>query len=707
MHLANRRARWPLLACLGLTALVAACDNDRGVTEPDAQNPRRSTMEYDYTDTWMAVDIDMRTESSITTDQAFTDPRTGQQTYTLNVTSPIEDIALDGGYSAYGDFVGELVHPLDADVEPGARVARTKFEWGTSVNYDEYGNQMSNVLPDGSTIPQITADDYIPPEGEPLTSGVVVDEFADFEDTSGGGGPGCGTRLVCEDQYMTFRSAGASVKRRVVRTDASTVQVIDDIEEDGAATAAGVRASNEAAPGKSKATRTYKQRNGKFVLSEVRLEREEVRPGARARHVQTLRYKRVSWHRNPAKDRQRAERAKAKQASVRTAPAPEAPSMMRAAAASAAPIMSLHPAPQGPAMSASSMNGTRIVLQHGFAQGWSYYGNSPARTNINNMLLVEAPLVTESDYGARFQDQAGASTIPQMLNRWGNSANAIMVGHSNGGIVSRQVAQWRPDMVRGVVTVSSPHRGVNVLRYRDEAAGLYNGVMGKLLGPVYATASIGCRWFNINLLCQFTNPDRVFSRLVGGDGRPVPVWDQETPENGKDQYLKDLNNLPESFPRVGIEQHTRQRWLMFRVFGDQRLYCTGDPGDSWYGHPCGRESVASMERTYGHLRSLTAVKWTWNPLKFAARVATAAAAGVGMLGLNAVDGTFNVLVGGVDRSDGLVQFGSQRYPNQSGNPVVVRAEDRADSHNWSAYSPPAVNALVGTLRGPLFNVPPR
>jgi hypothetical protein len=262
-------------------------------------------------------------------------------------------------------------------------------------------------------------------------------------------------------------------------------------------------------------------------------------------------------------------------------------------------------------------------------------------------------------------------------------------------------------MVRGVITVSSPHRGVNLLRYRDEAAGLYNGILGKLLGPVYATASIGCRWFNINLLCQFTDADRVFSRVVGGDGRPVPVWDQETPENGKDLYLRNLNANTETFPRAGIEQHTRQRWLLFRVFGDQRTRCTGEPGDPAYGHPCGREKVASMEQTYGHLRSLTAVKWTWNPFKFAARVATAAAAGVGMLGLNAVDGTFNSLVGGNDRSDGLVQYGSQRYPNQSGNPVVIRPEDRADSHNPSAYSPPAVEALISTLRGPLFNVPLR
>jgi pimeloyl-ACP methyl ester carboxylesterase len=40
----------------------------------------------------------------------------------------------------------------------------------------------------------------------------------------------------------------------------------------------------------------------------------------------------------------------------------------------------------------------------------------------------------------------------------------VFIGHSNGGLVSRYAAQRRPDLARGVVTISTPHGGVHLAR---------------------------------------------------------------------------------------------------------------------------------------------------------------------------------------------------------------------------------------------------
>lgn len=335
-------------------------------------------------------------------------------------------------------------------------------------------------------------------------------------------------------------------------------------------------------------------------------------------------------------------------------------------------------------------------MQHGFSQTGAYFEGSPAQREIYNQLAIEYPFATTTDYGAIFQEQASAVGA-QVEQRWGG-AGAIFVGHSNGGIVARQLGQWRPDLVKGVISISSPHDGVPLLRFADGAG----NALKALLGPVFLTMYGGCK-LGKEFLCQFTDTDRLFSRIVGGDGRPVPVWDQETP--GKDTYLHNLNAQPESFPRAGIEQQTRQRWLFFRVLGDQQTGCrAGYAGETWYGHPCGREKAAATEQTYADLRKHSVVRWTWNPFKLAGRVAVAAAASVAKSAMNGVDGLYNNAAGGGDGSDGLVPFRSQRYPNASVAPVIVRAEDPADSHSPAAASPTAVRALVASLGNFPFNV---
>jgi hypothetical protein len=158
---------------------------------------------------------------------------------------------------------------------------------------------------------------------------------------------------------------------------------------------------------------------------------------------------------------------------------------------------------------------------------------------------------------------------------------------------------------------------------------------------------------------------------LGGDGRPVPVL-ADVISGGGSGYLDQLNYTAESFVRTGIVQRPAQRWLYRRVSGANKCSSANYT-------PCGRQAVVDMNNLYAHLKAQTVVHWTWNPFKLAARILKAAWAGAQMLGYNAIDGLFNLIIAPAigDGSDGLVPFSSQRYRSPTTPDYEILG---ADSH---------------------------
>ncbi len=93
---------------------------------------------------------------------------------------------------------------------------------------------------------------------------------------------------------------------------------------------------------------------------------------------------------------------------------------------------------------------TPVVFVHGFGGGPDTWAGAAAR--LQSRLHIE-PHLASLPWWERFQTQAG------MLQSAGASlpATTVAIGHSNGGIVSRQWSTMRP--LRGIVTLGTPHEG--------------------------------------------------------------------------------------------------------------------------------------------------------------------------------------------------------------------------------------------------------
>jgi pimeloyl-ACP methyl ester carboxylesterase len=113
----------------------------------------------------------------------------------------------------------------------------------------------------------------------------------------------------------------------------------------------------------------------------------------------------------------------------------------------------------------------------------------------------------------------------------------ILVGHSNGGMVSRSLAQWaqqQPGPVRGVVTLDSPDQGAIVAN-------------------------------NARVLEATT----LVSRLGVLSGSPLPAFTYH-PSSYDDvpsgAFVRMTNSFDEQFTRVGIRTYTPRRWVFWRIY---------------------------------------------------------------------------------------------------------------------------------------------
>jgi len=96
-----------------------------------------------------------------------------------------------------------------------------------------------------------------------------------------------------------------------------------------------------------------------------------------------------------------------------------------------------------------------VVLVHGI---WSHLGTwDDAATRLSQDLAVN---IFRHNTGPndKYEDQA-ASLKNQLLSdpTFTNSGTPILIGHSNGGLVSRELSKTVP--VDGIVTLASPHLG--------------------------------------------------------------------------------------------------------------------------------------------------------------------------------------------------------------------------------------------------------
>ena len=158
-------------------------------------------------------------------------------------------------------------------------------------------------------------------------------------------------------------------------------------------------------------------------------------------------------------------------------------------------------------------------------------------------------------------------------------ASTIFVAHSQGGLISRRVAQssWgqtpngsnpptQTGKVRAVVTVGTPHDGALIAKTLNPSSGTNPGI-NALVGS--GTSAVACRLGGCSplktrfvalrdgfLAAAFTSP-------AMADLRP------------NSSAINAVKNGKESFPRYGIQQVIDTRWAIAEVAGDMGMSNNG------------------------------------------------------------------------------------------------------------------------------------
>lgn len=74
----------------------------------------------------------------------------------------------------------------------------------------------------------------------------------------------------------------------------------------------------------------------------------------------------------------------------------------------------------------------------------------------------------------------------------------ILIGHSRGGLVARKYLMGRDRSIRGLVTISTPHKGSSLAKF-----GTYLSPLAKLLIPLFSDEEKGTVSFAINRISEF------------------------------------------------------------------------------------------------------------------------------------------------------------------------------------------------------------
>lgn len=320
-----------------------------------------------------------------------------------------------------------------------------------------------------------------------------------------------------------------------------------DGESGGEVGMAAAASASGGTGGHGKLVRTYRKQGDKFVLAEVDLTSETRTEAAVFASRTTLKVEKVKWKENKDKDKKRKEERVKRGGKAPKAPNPFAPGEFTVTSSECPPyavVCDDDPPPGGG--NPPSGSGQNVVFQHGIFSG-------PHTWN-----RMDPWLSSEFRFGAKLKPDTGsesglgvqASRLQTHIDNSGQSA-FLLVGHSQGGLISREVAKryvaaGQAHKVTGVITIGTPHHGANL------AMRLFGNCWSKY-------ASAGC-W--------------IADQIVGA---AIPVvtryaLDQTVPASGDlrpgSPFIHQLNGGPEPFTRVGIQSYADKRFVLMRLLGD-------------------------------------------------------------------------------------------------------------------------------------------
>jgi len=616
-------------------------------------------------------------EVSLVTQATSSSPMTdaaGRTTHALDLSAPPVRYAIHAGYTDAGAFAYNQVAldpPGDPRTSAVSRIREVRVRGGAVYLYDASGRATLGTASGEVGLHRVLGTTDADPLG--VLGGVVLSALPS---------PG-----------MQTSRDGGSVSVTAVR------------EEAGRVTIEGTLVSPDPADGPSPYRRVYaRQSDGRYALSEARIAVNEGAGGVQLDGELVIRVEQLAW--------------------TEYAGAPErSGSAVWGAAANRAPSVPpwcQSPSPDGgtvdtdplgqcpdagggghtppsnpnPPTCAPVAGGANVAYVHGILSDGGAWGdptrNNQVRGRLRCRLQVAhdmAPSLSLAG-GLGLGSHADQATVLRGEVIGSQRSDHILVGHSQGGLISRRAAQAfaadeDPGRVRAVVTVGTPHHGAFVA----EAASTTWGLL-QVIGPLN---TVDTRYGSNAVCALLTQPgcrlvrDAATSLAVSFLGAIAlsPAMHDLTPTS---VTLSGINAVAELFPRYGIQHYIDQRFAFVEVGGD--LF-PGNPG---------RGARAAVELAHnlslagafiGVVLGFLGAPWAVGVSVHLIRAVFAA---------NAADAAWKLITARTDpRSDGVVQGASQVYPGA----LLNRASLDPSSHTAQNDSERSAEDIFRVLRDDL------
>jgi pimeloyl-ACP methyl ester carboxylesterase len=681
--------------------------------------------EIDRTDTHFSLDAVMEGATTLTLAEPVVDPRTGEPTTTLDLSPASRALRVESGYDRAGVFRFSFAHeqsgrkdPLREGAYHGGRFQvvgqRVTLYDGDGQQLDSFGSDQVPGLPDAP---------FMSLEHPSIAGGLFLDSMLVIPNGNAG--------AEKTDRYgRTGRGPGGS--------PAVAFRGNDRLE---ITTTAG-SAANPAT-----FVRRYRkfirseggERIVRWVLDETEFSSQNVHPKGTMKNRQVTRFRNVQWHENRDKDRRRYQAREEKRvqweasgglsstlqlsaSSRRPGPAAPAPGPARFSMNTAGDLGPC--GREGPDYGATLMNpgGANLVYQHGICSSAATWDGMKPR--VGSLFSVGWEQAWSLDDNEPLEDQT--IDLEGKVSASGITNNVI-ISHSQGGLIARRLGQRRPDLVRGVITISSPHYGALIAQQGT-------GALTNAISPLIPDF---CDFYGVSWrdgLCGLTKELKnalLESLLTFGTESAMPVVRDDRPGSA---FINSLNGSYEQFPRVSIANSVGTRWAWARVLGDVRSARTDF-------NPKGGQYVSTTERLYqasigAQILAQLITDWvssygfgcdpfgyyTWgdwvpcNPYEpydpFNRWYQSAAqmwwlrvaywlydAAYFVQHTLDDIDATWDYMTTGhADGSDGFIQFSSQHYPNSPGAySPLHKSIYNSHSHTGETASPKVFAELQPSL----------
>jgi hypothetical protein len=633
-------------------------------------SPRSSDIATDgdinFNDTWVSETDVVAESTTVSSGNAFLNPNTQQLVTSMALGTEPETVSVlagygfDGqarvttGFSTTNELATSLVRQIGGTTYDASQ--------GQSLNYGTF-----DVEPIASLGSLQNA--QLDPT-DPCANAIDVELCREQQGQSVVAVPARGATTVAGGS-----SAVASPSART-RIDGTHVRVVETLAFDAVPQVKSLSRSNVQptsmnSNGESgRRTKDYEKRGNDWVLTHIMDEVFDIGPNRSTRHVVHHQITGLRFSRNRSLDSIRARnRATAKPSTAISRsrlirPGPRSSDVDPTCDAASANLIVACDQPGGgggggptdpPAPNQTVVNATEnvvaanggatgIVLQHGFfssAQTWGRMANW-----LHSEVRSSGIVAKSTAWAQTYESQAGE--LSDIVGGSFGSSPVVLVGHSNGGLISRYLAEQQfPSQanVAGVIAIGSPHWGTPLAN-----AG---SAVNRLLG-VGGFASF--------LLCHVTDNQggclNLMNAVSSGVGNifvqataPIPILSEM---HWHDAYHTTFNATGEGFQRFGIASQMWTKWIFWRQYGDTFCY-----EDSQCG---GSAQVAKIDKIYHHDITCSIISGLFFNISGSAKCAGDAAF------LRAFDSLFQGYVKGPGEAysalgDGVVPQSSQTYPN--------------------------------------------